>query len=108
MQLVNTYCLEYDLDRQTAAGADCHFLAVTEVRERDFELVSARAGVGIKCCSLVIGHIFDLYLIVERHRAGSCCGGCRRKRREESRKWSCAGTELKFSARFIADTARKY
>ena len=80
-----TYCLEYDLDRQTAAGADCHFLAVTEVRERNFELVSARAGIGIERRGFVIGHIFDFYLIVERHRASSCCGGCRRKRREESK-----------------------
>ena len=95
MKLITTYSLEYDLDRQTAARADCHFLAITEVRERDFELVPARAGIGIECRGLVIGHIFDFYLIVERHRAGSCCGGCRRKRREESNKWSCAGTEIR-------------
>lgn len=94
MRISTTYCLEYDLDRQTAARADCNFLAITEVRERDFELVSARTGIGIDCRSLVIGHILDLYLIVERHRAGSCCGGCRKKTREESNKWSCAGTEI--------------
>ena len=86
MKMITTYCFEYDLNRQTAAGADRHFLAITEVRERNFELVSTRAGIGIDCRGLVIGHIFDLYLIVVRHRAGSCCGGCREIRREESNK----------------------
>ena len=94
------YYLENDLDHQTAAGADCDFLAIAEVGERDLELVATWAWVGVEGGGLVIGHVFNLYLIVERHRAGSCFDGCRqeteerRYQRHESRNSSNAGTEI--------------
>ena len=70
------YYFEYDLYHQTAAGADCDVLAIAQVGERDFELVSTWAWVGVKGCRLMISHVFDLYFIVERHRAGSCFDSC--------------------------------
>ena len=62
---------EYDLDHQAAAGADGDFFAVAEVGERDFELVAAGAGVGVEGGGLVVGHVFDLDLVVEGHRCWS-------------------------------------
>ena len=102
------YCFEYDFDRQTAAGADCDFLAIAEVGERDLELVSTWAWIGVEGCSLVIGHIFDLYLIVERHRAGSCFGGCKDEGLEESKNRACAGTEIRLVPDLNADKAQNY
>ncbi len=69
------YYFEYDFDHQAAAGADCDFLAIAEVGEGDFELVATWAWVGVEGCGLVIGHVFNLYLIVERHRAGGLTKG---------------------------------
>ena len=70
--LVMTYYFEYDFDHQTAAGADCDFLAIAEIGERDFELVAAWARVGVEGCGSVIGHVFDFYFVVEGHCACLC------------------------------------
>lgn len=72
----SAHCFEYNFDHQTAAGADCDFFAIAEVGEGDLKLVATWAWVGIEGCGFVVGHVFDLYLVVERHRAGRCSDCC--------------------------------
>lgn len=77
---VDPYYFKYDFDHQTAAGADCDFLAIAEVGERNFELVATRAWVSVEGCGFVVGHVFDLDFVVERHSAGSCSDCCGEER----------------------------
>lgn len=66
-----TYYFEYDLDHQAAARTDRNLFPIAEVIEGNLELVAAWAGVSIEGSRLMIGHILDLDLIVERHEVSS-------------------------------------
>ena len=62
-----TYGFKDHSDLQAAAGADSNLFSIAKIREADLELVPTGTRVSIECGSSVVGHIFDLDLIVERH-----------------------------------------
>lgn len=62
-----THSIIYDLNHQTTAWADSNIFAVAQVAYGDLETVSAWTRVVVDLESGVIGHVFDLDLVVVRH-----------------------------------------
>lgn len=61
-----TNLVEYNPDHQAAARAHANVLAVPQVRQPDLEAVAARARVVVDLELLVVGHVLDFDLVVER------------------------------------------
>lgn len=61
------YRLKYDLNHQTAAGADCCVFAIPEVLQRNLESVAAWTWIVIDLHGRVEGHVFNLNLVVKGH-----------------------------------------
>lgn len=65
----STYRLEDYFDLQATAWADCNIFSFTQISKRYLESVTTRAWIVVESCGLVVGHILDFDLIVERHGA---------------------------------------
>lgn len=62
-----SYQVKNHSDCQTAARTHSYLFAIAHVTETDLKLVSTRAGVGIEKEGGMVGEIFELDLIIERH-----------------------------------------
>lgn len=63
-----SYHFKYDLDHQTATGADTDIFAVEQIRKADFEPIATRAWVVIDLEGPIVGHILDFDLVVKVFR----------------------------------------
>lgn len=62
-----SYLIKNHPDCQTAARTYSYLFTVAHVTETDLKLVSTRAGVGVEEEGRVVGEIFELNLVIERH-----------------------------------------
>jgi hypothetical protein len=67
---MNTYSIKYDLNHQTAAWADSNIFAIAQIVDRDLETISTRTRVVVDLEGGIVGHVFDLDLVVIRHLDG--------------------------------------
>jgi len=61
-QIIN---IEYDPDHQATAWTNRNILAISQVCDADLEHVSAGAWIGVYLQGRIVGHVFDLDLIVD-------------------------------------------